>query len=129
MLEQLSVIGVQVGFFLLTLAIGLGIVAAVYYGRKFIEAKLGAENYAQLKEGIATTVRALEQKGLIHKFDGVMKKRMAMMAARALRDQLGLDISNQQLDNMIEAEVQILNTLGGKFLPRLEMATVGETES
>ena len=103
--------------FLLSIA-GLTLYAVI---KQYLSAKVGAEKLATFKQMAETTVRALEQEGLIRNLDGSAKYEIATLALRNLRDALGASmITDPMIDTFIEAAVQIINTEAGKF-SNLEM--------
>jgi len=98
--------------------LGLLAILASYAGKKVLEylQKKGLlDEYEYLKKGIETAVRALEQEGLLVEYTGEQKKEMAMIWARKIADDLGIKVSDEILDFLIEEVVQILNTEAGKF--------------
>jgi hypothetical protein len=112
---------VKAAAFILSIA-GLTLYAVI---KGYLVAKVGAEKLATFQEMAMTTVRALEQEGLIRNLDGSAKYEIATLALRSLRDAMKASfITDPMIDTFIEAAVQILNTEAGKFtLPEAIEAT------
>lgn len=98
-----------------------------YLGKQllnFIILKMGQAKYDYFVKEIETVVRALEQAGIIQHLDGPAKKAQATLYAHELRDWLKLDISDEMIDNIIEAFVQVLNTEAGKFTKPMDLSAL-----
>jgi hypothetical protein len=103
----------------------LVVFGAVYLGRKantYMTEKIGTEKMGQLRSGIETAVRALEQEGMLQRLEGYDKKAIAMNLARDLAEKLGIQVGEELLSFMIEEVVQIINTEAGKFTKYAEQS-------
>jgi hypothetical protein len=95
----------------------------------YLRLKMGGDKFEQFATQVEQFVRYLEQIGIIQKLSNEEKKQRATVFAHQLRDALKLDISDEMIDIVIEAFVQVLNTEAGKFtkpLPAQEL-NVGYT--
>jgi len=111
LLDMLLGLGIKIGAFVLVVLA----VLAWKQLKAFIELKMGQAKYDEFVSKIESIVRALEQIGIIQHWDGAEKKRQATILAHQLRDFLKLNISDDMIDTIIEAFVQVLNTEAGKF--------------
>jgi hypothetical protein len=110
-LQQLA----NIGIILLGLALGYITVFLSGLAKKFLVAKLGQQLFDNLYTTAEIIVRALEQQGIIQHLSGEDKKKIAMVLLRQAADALKLQITDEQLDLLIEHFVQVLNTEAGKF--------------
>jgi hypothetical protein len=95
--------------------------------KNYLRLKLGEKTYDLLADKAEMIVRSIEQTGFYAKWDGAYKKQLAMVALRKFADLLKLDVTDDVLDEVIEAMVQLLNTEAGKFeTPQLLEETTGQ---
>jgi hypothetical protein len=100
-------------------------------GAQYVQAHVSAEKYAQIKTLAGVIVRALDQAPQYASYDGADKKQYALMyliasaekaglkiiedAAAGAAEKVGLTISRQDLDAMIEAAVKDMNAGAKEF--------------
>ncbi len=92
---------------------GLAIVALLGIAYRELSKYLAMNKFLQAAD---VAVRAWEQRGLIRGMSGEEKKALVVSYLRKFADMLKLRISDEDLDNIVEAGVQIINDEAGKFL-------------
>ena len=106
---------VQAGFIL---AFGIVIVGAfegVKYGRTLLKLKIGAERYAQLEAQAVHAIQALEQVGKNLGLTGEQKKAMAISALTGIASALKIQLTDEEINNIIESLVYVVNLETGTF--------------
>ena len=73
--------------------------------RKWLKAKIGAENLSHAWSISAVAVREAEQRGLFEQLDGPAKKQAALNSAQAWLDKQGIKLDAAALEMLIEAQV------------------------
>jgi hypothetical protein len=106
MLEMLMDYGTR-----LALMVAAGLVIGLFQiAREYLTVKIGAARMEQIERAAATTVRGLEQQGVIAGWDGEYKKALATLSLRAMRDTLKIQaVDNDMIDLLVEANVQLMN--------------------
>ena len=81
---------------------------------KLIENKIGKEEFERLSAQVSILVRFAEQIGKQLGWDGSAKKQMVTLALQKFAASIGADISDEEIDRLIEGAVYILNAETGK---------------
>jgi hypothetical protein len=105
----------QLVLYLIALLVVLGAAFSWRWLKSYLRLKLGEKTYNLLADKAEMIVRSIEQTGFYAKWDGAYKKQLAMIALRKFADLMKLTVTDDELDQIIEAMVQLLNTEAGKF--------------
>lgn len=76
----------------------------------YLQQKMGREKFDEMVAFADMAVRNLEQSGLFKGLDGTQKKQNAIMHIKRRLDEIGLDMSEQDIDALIEASVHVVKT-------------------
>lgn len=81
-------------------------------GVAYLQSKIGATNFAHLKETIDILVRGIEQSPFAVEWDGAKKKEMVLAEIKSWLESKGLSYADTLIDQMVEAAVQVMNSYG-----------------
>lgn len=94
-------------------ALGYAILIAHFYLVKLLKTKLGEQRYTLFASQVERVVRYLEQVGERYGYDGPRKLEIAKVLLRQICDHFDLPITDEQIEQAIEAFVHVIN--GEKF--------------
>ena len=100
----------------------VGFMAAVKLYRptlKLIEARIGHAEFERLSAQVSVLVRFAQQVGKQLGWDGSQKKAYVTLALQKFADVIGADISDDEMDRLIEGAVYVLKAETGP-LPATE---------
>lgn len=102
--ENLLIAAVRVATLVL---IGLG---TFLFGKAqaWLKAKMGNEQYTFARDFVTSVVRSLEQQGYLN-LDGAGKKERAVVLVTQKLQEMGIPVSADVIDMMIEEAVQVMN--------------------
>lgn len=94
--------------------LAVGAKGLVSVGVKYLESKIGSDQFESAKSIISTVVRAIEQSPQYEDLLGSEKKEQVILrASQWLRDS-GLNVSDELLDQLIEEAVQVMKSEYGE---------------
>lgn len=109
-----EIISQVVGILAIALATAVGLLLKSVAGIavRFLEAKLGKENFEWAKSTVETLVRGIEQSPFAKEFDGARKKEMVLAQIQTWLLEKKITLDPKLVDQMIEAAVQGINSYG-----------------
>lgn len=90
--------------------LALGARGLVTVGIKYLENKVGVENFSTAQSMVMTVVRAVEQSPEFSELLGSAKKEQVILRASQWLQEAGIVVSEEQLDKLIESAVQIMQS-------------------
>ena len=114
--QELVVRLIEIVVLALVGVLALGARGLVTVGIKYLEGKVGVDNFATAQSFVMTIVRAVEQSPEFRDLLGSEKKEQVILRVSQWLQDSGIAISEEQLDKLIESAVQIMQAEYGGIL-------------
>jgi hypothetical protein len=111
-------------FAALVIGVFASLIVAVRMLQPLVRAKVGEAEFDRLMMRASIIVHKLEQVGERLGYDGARKKQLAVVGLRKFAEAVGIEVTDELLEDVIEACVYLMNTQK----PVVLSAEIGEAE-